>query len=199
MTTNNPAHSNALNFARLAGNNWRTGRDNARAMAHGFILAVSVEGFARKPLMEAMKKEMKYGRMDKADQRQVITLFSQSNKVNDAWPTLPQELRDRFITAGAKAYPYSSLASDIDKADKASEAAEAEAAFAEELAELGVTAEEYQALAEREADSKANLAAIERVLTMLASDAPRTDEESNGIARLLEALAPAPAKTGTEG
>lgn len=189
MTTNNPAHGNALNFARLAGNNWRTGRDNARAMAHGFILAVSVEGFARKPLMEAMKKEMKYGRMDKADQRQVITLFSQCNKVNDAWPTLPQEMRDRFITAGAKAYPYSTLASDIDKADKVAEAAEAEQQLAEELAELGITEAEYHAAQEREADSKANLAAIERVLAFLASDTPRTEEEQNALARLLEATA----------
>jgi len=194
MTTNNPGQANALNFARLAGNNWRTGRDNARAMAHGYILAVAVENFARKPLMEAMKKEMKYGRMDKADQRQVITLFSQCNKVNDAWPTLPQELRDRFITAGAKAYPYSALASDIDKADAATAKIEAETAFAEELAELGVTAEEYEAAQERETDSKANLAAIERVLAMLQIAGERTSEEQAGVERLIAALAPAQVK-----
>lgn len=190
-TTNAVAHGNAINFARLAGNNWRTGRTNARAMAHGYILAVTQEDYARKPLMEAMKKEMKYSRMDKADQRQVITLFSQSNKVVDAWPTLPAELRERFITAGANAYPYSSLASDIDKADAATAKAEAETAFTEELAELGITAEEYEAAKDKEAADKALIAAID---TVLLAYADANQSHNPAFDRLIAVFAPAPAQ-----
>lgn len=184
--TNNPNSNNARSFARLAGNNWRTGRDNVRAAAHGYILAVVLEEFARKPLMEDMKKEMKYGRMDKADQRQVITLFSQANKVVDGWPTLPQEMKDRFITAGAKAYPYSTLAADIDKADKAAEKVAADEALAAELAELGVTVEEHEAAQERTADALANIAAMERVMALLNPERTfaMTDDEASAFARL---------------
>ncbi len=176
--TNAVNHGNALNHARLAGNNWRTGRDNAYAMAHGFILAVTIEDYQRKALAEAMKKELKYPRMDAADQSNVRKLFQHCGEVIDAWPGLPAELRERFITSGGKrgGYVYSTLRGDIVKRDKAQAEADAAAEQEAELAELGVTREELDAIRDTEAAQAAFIAACDTLAVALASDLAMSEQ-----------------------
>lgn len=201
--SNHPRHDQALSHARLAGNNWRTGRANAYAMAHGLILAVVTEDFARKPLFEAAKKEMRYSRMDKADQANVRKLGQHIGEVIDAWPTLPAEMRERFIQSGDRkgGYVYSTLLGDIRKRDAAAEASEAEAAFAEELAELGITAEEYAARQEQAENEKAFIAACDAIVTTVTADGfVPSETQQAALARIAALLAPAePAKANAKG
>jgi hypothetical protein len=195
--TNHPNQGNALNFARLAGNNWRAGRDNAYAAAHGFILAVVVEDFARKPLAEDCKKAMKYGRMDPADQASVRKFFQHCGEVIDAWPTLPAEMRERYITSGAKrgGYVYSTLVGDIRKRDAEQAKLDATAELEQELAELGVTREEHEAMQEQAANELAFIAACDTIAQYLASGVTLSEQAAAAFAKL---SAPAE-QTGTNG
>jgi len=193
--TNNPNHAAALDHARLAGNNWRTGRDNAYAMAHGFILACVVEDWNRKELSTQMKGALKYTRMDTADQANVRKLFQHCGEVIDAWPSLPAEMRERFVTSGAKrgGYVYSTLRADVVKRDKEAEKAEADAQAAQELAELGITQEEFDARVEAEANDKAFIAACDTLAVAIASGNPLSEQAQAALAKVLAAATPAPA------
>lgn len=184
---NAPSYGLAIDHARLAGNNWRTGRDNARKLARYLITAAMVDNYALDPLIGEAKDAMKYKKLDKADQNGVRVFFTNIRTICEHWAKLKQEQRDAF-TAGHLL--YSTLVGDIKKAEAAAEKAEAEAAEAERLAELGVDKETFDAMQEREADANANVAAIERVIAMLAdTETARTESEQLAVMRLAEAVA----------
>ena len=184
---NAPSYGLAIDHARLAGNNWRTGRDNARKLARYLVTAAMVDGYALDPLIGEAKDAMKYKKLDKADQGGVRVFFTTIRNICENWQKLKQEQRDAF-TAGSLL--YSTLAADIKKAEAAAEKAEAEAAEAERLAELGIDKEAFEALQERETDAQANVAAIERIIAMLSDrETVRTESEQLAVMRLSEAVA----------
>lgn len=177
-----PAFTEALNVARLLGNNWRTGRDNQRKLARHLIVAVAVDNYAFGPMKDEIKSKM--GKLSKDDQNGLKTLFSTCGFVIDRFHTISGEQRDAFI---AGTLLYSTLAADMRTAEKAKEKADAEAAETERLAELGITPEQAKEAEQRETDANANVAAVERVLVLL-GQSERNEGENAALARLFDAV-----------
>lgn len=184
---NAPSYALAIDHARLAGNNWRTGRDNARKLARYLVTAAMVDGYALDPLIGEAKDAMGYKKLDKADQGGVRVFFTTIRNICENFAKLKQEQRDAFI---AGTLLYSTLAGDIKKAEALAEKEAAQAVETERLAELGVDKETFDAMQEREADAQSNVAAVERVITMLAdSNTVRTESEQLAVMRLTDAVA----------
>jgi hypothetical protein len=174
----------ALNQARLLNDHWRKARNNQRSLARSLVLAVALDGFAFGPLKDQIRDAMP--KLGKEDSASLKTLFSDCGYIADRWHTLPQEMKDAFVTGKMV---YSTLKADMRKAEKAKEAADAEAAETERLAALGIDAETDKANAERAADASANVAALERITAMIGRDPSTfTSDETSAFMRMIDAL-----------
>ena len=206
--SNHPQQVAALAAAKAAGTDWRSARRSAIKLGHAYVLAVAVEGFDRLPLREDCEKQLGYAKLDAKDKNGVQKLFSDCVKCIDAWPSLPQPMRDDFIATGMtdKGQTYSKLAADIrerkaakDKADAEQAEAEADAALTAELAEAGISREDYDAAeAMKEADASL-IAAVTIILDAINSARPLSDEGQDAINKLGEAITAPAAMTGTNG
>lgn len=184
--TNEANRVAALDHARLAGNNWRTGRDNARKLGRFLCVAACVDNFAFEPLVAEAKTAMQYNKLDKADKGGVRVFFTACRTIVGAWGNLPQASKDAFIAGNLL---YSTLAADIVKAEKAAEKAGEEEVEAARLAELGITPEQDLANKEAEMEAFLNIAATERVLAMLnAGGEGLTEAEQAALGRVFDTV-----------
>jgi hypothetical protein len=177
----------ALDHARLAGNNWRSGRDNARKLGRFLCVAAVVDGFAFEPLVAEAKTAMQYNKLDKTDKGGVRVFFTACRTIVGAWGALPQASKDAFIAGNLI---YSTLAADIVKAEKAAEKAGEEEAETARLAELGISAEEEKANKEAETEAFLNVAAIERAIAMFTPTVPanRSEGETAAMIRMIDTI-----------
>jgi hypothetical protein len=178
---NNPHYTAALAVASTIGRNFKTLRENKRALGRSLVLAIAVEGFDRKAAIIDAKNRMGWAKMEKDEKNNASVLFNAVTTCIDAWPHLEPEVKTAF-TAGELL--VSTLAATIKAADKARETAEAEAARASE----GESGDDTTPTPTSEPEVQDRSDAILAIIPLFGEDAVLTDNEQAALALLLDAV-----------
>lgn len=170
--------------ARIWGDNFRTMRKRKRLLAVNLVKAAVVEGYQLEGIIEDCRKEMKYSRLDKPEQRQAQVFFSDCRTIVGGWEGLEKETREAFL---AGELVFSTLAKAIVDARKAADDAEAEA---EEVAAAGADASAHAEAdcAEPGAQNLSDQSETILAIAELIGTGVLTEDETAAIAVLIETL-----------
>lgn len=113
---NNSAKAEAIVIAKRVSTNFKTLRENKRALARYLVISSAVEGEAFAKLQMDVKKEMNWTRLASDEQAQMNVFFGQCRVIDGAWSLLPVETQKAFVEGHII---FSTLAKKIKDDEKA--------------------------------------------------------------------------------
>lgn len=186
MITNSPRYDAAMLIAKTVGTNFKTLRNNKRALACGLILACAVEDYKWRDAWAEAKKAAGFAKLEKDEQNQFNVMGTACRIVIDNYDLLTDDEKEAI---GNLTCATSTIAKRIKDAEKAAdEAAKAEA----EKVKAGEDASQH---ADEDIDGKVEPIAEDRssmvatVAAMFRVDASAADFTQGELDAMLDLIA----------